>query len=103
LFDDAVPMLIQGGSDLFRAGKNYIASNHDHQIPRWQSVPNFAKALSKQALEAISTNGCRYLFTRNRKSQARTIARLSSYQDRHAGVGTSKIILEYLLKFDGSR
>ena len=96
-------MLIQGGSDLFRASENYVTSNHDHQVPRRQSMLRFAEALAKQPFEPISINGSGYLFTRNSKSQARTLARLSPNQDRQAGVSTSKIILEYLLKLDGSR
>jgi len=66
-------------------------------------VLSFAKALAKQPFEPVSTDGLRYLFTRDSKTQARTLARLSSYQDRYAGVSTSNIILEYLLKLAGSR
>jgi len=102
LLDDAVPMLFEGGSDFFRTGKNYVTPNHDHQIPRRQSMLSLAKTLAKQPFEPISTNGFRYLFTRNRKSQTRALARFSPYQDRQAGVRTSKIILEYLLELDGS-
>jgi len=102
LLDDAVPMLFEGGSDFFRTGKNYVTPNHDHQIPRRQSMLSLAKTLAKQPFEPISTNGFRYLFTRNRKSQTRALARFSPYQNRQAGVRTSKIILEYLLELDGS-
>jgi hypothetical protein len=64
---------------------------------------SLAKTLAKQPLEPVSTDGSWYLFTRDSEPQARTLARLSSYQDRYAGVSTPEIILEYLLKFAGSR
>jgi hypothetical protein len=66
-------------------------------------VLGFAKTFAKQPLEPVSTDGPGNLFTRNSKAQAWILTRLSSYQDRYAGIGTAKIILEYLLKFAGAR
>ena len=78
-------------------------SYHDYHVPRRQSVLSFAKTFAKQPLESISADGPGHLFARNSKPQAWTLTRLSSYQDRDAGIGTAKIILEYLLKLAGSR
>lgn len=103
MLDDAVPMLIQVGADLFRTGKNYITPDHDHQIARWQSVLGFTKTLAKQAFQPVSVDGTGHLLARNGKPQARTVAFLSPYQDCQAGVSTTEVIPKYLLEFDSSR
>ena len=96
-------MFIQGRSYLVRVGVNDVAPDHDDQVARRQTVLRPAEAFAKQALEPVSPRCSRYLFTRDRKPETRTIALDATYQDRDKRVGTTKIILEYLLEFGGTR
>jgi len=66
-------------------------------------MPVLAKTLAKQAFQRISPDRGRYLFTRYRKSDARTISRILADQKRDAGVANSNIVLKNLLKIDCAR
>jgi hypothetical protein len=61
------------------------------------------KAFAKQSFQMVPLYRRRYLFSRYRESQARSVADFPSDQDRDAGIGTSKIILENLLKLESTR
>ena len=61
-----------------------------------------AEALAKESFQPVSSHRLRYLLTRYRKSKARTITLFFSNKDGNTGIGTAGIILEYLLKFDGT-
>ncbi|MDH3635268.1 MAG: hypothetical protein OES20_11225 [Gammaproteobacteria bacterium] len=66
-------------------------------------MPVFAKTLAKQALQRVSLDRGRYLFTSYRKSDARAIDRILADQKRDAGVTNSNIVLKNLLKIDCAR
>jgi len=63
----------------------------------------FTKAFAKKSFQLVSLYRCWYLFTRYRKSHARTVTGFVSDQDRNAGVSTSKIVLKNLLKLESTR
>lgn len=63
----------------------------------------FAEAFAKQPFQLVALYRRRYLFTRYRKSKARSIPAFFPDQYRDAGVSTSKIVLKDLLKLGSTR
>jgi len=63
----------------------------------------FTEAFTKQPFQLVPLYRCWYLFTRYRKSQARTVTGFSSDQNRNTGISTSKIVLKNLLKLGSTR
>lgn len=95
-------MLIQGRTYCCRFDMSNLTSHHDDQVARRQAVLSLAETLAKQSLERVSPSCPGHLFTRNGKPDAWVLSFFPSYQDRYKGVGTAEIMLEYLLKFDGT-
>jgi hypothetical protein len=96
-------MLVQGGLYLFRSARKYFAPYHDDQVACRQPMLRFAEAFAKQSFQLVALYRLGYLFTRYRKSEARSIAGFFTDQNRDAGVSTSKIVLKNLLKLGGPR
>jgi len=63
----------------------------------------FTEAFAKQSFQLVPFYSCWYLFTRYRKSQARSVTGFSSNQDRNTGISTSKVVLKNLLKLESTR
>ena len=63
----------------------------------------FSKALAKQSFQPVAFHRRRDLFTRYREPEARGVADILTDKNRDAGVSTSKIILEDLLKLESTR
>jgi len=100
LLDDAVPMLVQGCSDLCRFGCQYFTSHHNHHVSGRQPKLIPAKAFTKQSLQHIAFYRGRYLFPGDRKPEARALARFIRNQNCNTGIATSDIVLKYLLEID---
>ena len=100
MLDNAVPMLVQGFSNLCRIDCQYLTSNHTHHVSRRQTMLILAKTLSKQSLQRIALYRPRNLFPGYSESETRMASRFFSDQDRNTGVAPSSIVLKYLLELD---
>ncbi len=100
MLDDAVPMLVQGFSNLCRVGCQYLTSNHNHHVPCRQTMLILAKTFTKQPLQRIALYRLRNLFPGNSESETRVASRFLSDQDCDTGVAPSNIVLKYLLELD---
>lgn len=102
MLDDAVPVLLQGISNFCRFSCQNIASYHNHHVSRRQAMLVSAKTLAKQPFQRVPVYRFSDLLPGDGKSEARAVARIFRDQYRHPVVATSNIVLEYLLKVDGS-
>ena len=100
MLDDAVPVLLQGLSNLCRFSRQNFTSNHNYHIPCRQPMLIPAKAFAKQSFQRIALHRPGYLFPGNSESQARTVTRILRNQDCHPGVAASNIVLKNLLEID---
>lgn len=64
---------------------------------------HLTEAFAKQSFQPVPLYRRWYLFSRYRESKARSVTDFPSDQDRNTGIGTSKIILENLLKLKSTR
>ena len=100
MLDNAIPMLVQGFSNLCRIGRQYLTSNHNHHVSRRQTMLIFAKTLTKQPLQRIALYRLRNLFPGDSESETRVVSRFFSDQNCETGVAQSNIVLKYLLEID---
>ncbi len=102
MLDDAVPVLVQGISNLCRFNCQNFTSNHNNYVSCWQPMLISAKALAKKALQRIAFYRFRHLFPGNRKSEARIRTPILSNQNCNTGVATSDIVIKYLLEIESA-
>lgn len=100
MLDNAVPMLVQGFSNLCRVGCQYLTSNHNHHVSCRQTMLILAKTFTKQPLQRIALYCLRNLFPGYGESETRMATRFVSDQDCDTGVAPANIVLKYLLELD---
>ena len=100
MLDDAVPVLLQGISNLCRFSCQDLMPYHNHYVSCRQSMLVPAETFTKKPFQRVAAYRFSDLFPGDGKSEARAIARMFSDQNRHPVIATSNIVLKYLLKID---